>query len=292
MREPKEVLQDKVGGIINLPTLPSIAGRLLRTINSADSSAQEVAGLICQDPSLSAKVLRLANSAFYGMPRTITSISNAVVILGLKVINTLVLSLTVFDMFPERCGGRLFNREAFWRHSLGCALIAKMLARKMQNRVLFDEEVAFCAGLLHDIGKVVMEQYLHPDFHSALQHAQDTEMPMHEAEFEMLGYMHTDVAEWLTANWKLPGEIHHPLYYHHAPHTAPEHTDIVALCHFADILTYELGLKVDEKYAPPQLVSGSLDQLEDAAAAAEAIKADFPSELRKIESFTAAARQH
>ena len=134
----KPELRERIKGITNLPTLPQVASRLMAVINNPATSSSDVAFIVGQDLSLSAKVLRLANSAFYGMPRSITNINNAVVILGLRVINTMVLSLTVFDMFPGDRKSALFNRQAFWRHSLGCGVIAKMMAARMKRFTLID----------------------------------------------------------------------------------------------------------------------------------------------------------
>jgi HD-like signal output (HDOD) protein len=239
-----EELQDKIKTIANLPTLPHIASRLMRIVNSPSASADTVAALVSQDISLSAKVLRLANSAFYGIPRSVNTINNAVIILGFKIIQTMVLSLTVFDMFAEEGGKRRapFDRDAFWEHSLRCAVIARLLAHKRKRNYALDPEEAFCAGLLHDIGKVVMEQYLNKDFHMALYHAQANKIQVFDAEREVLGYTHCDVASWLTGTWSLPEEIEQPLVCHHEPEEASICADAVLICHIANIIS-----KIDTK---------------------------------------------
>ncbi|MBD3345544.1 MAG: HDOD domain-containing protein [Chitinivibrionales bacterium] len=278
-------LQEKVSGISNLPTLPQIASRLVTTINDPTTSANDVAFLVSQDMSLSAKVLRLANSAFYGIPRSITSIQQAVVILGMKVINTMVLSLTVFDMFPQDKGSRLFNREAFWRHCLGCALISRILADTMKSFVIFDSEEAFGAGLLHDIGKVVMEQYFHEDFHKALTLAQEKNISFFDAEKEALGFTHVDIAGWLTEDWNLPQELLLPLIHHHAPAESQEYSDIVALCHYADWLCYQTGIVIDSSYAAPKLDEQSVAKLNIDQKVIEKIKGSIDQELKKMTVF-------
>jgi HD-like signal output (HDOD) protein len=234
-----EELRDKIKTIANLPTLPHIAARLMRTVNSSTASADTVANLVSQDISLSAKVLRLANSAFYGIPRSVNTINNAVIILGFKIIQTMVLSLTVFDMFAEtdKKSAAPFDRDAFWDHSLRCAVIARLLAHKRKRNYALDPEEAFCAGLLHDIGKVVMEQYLNTDFHKALYYAKANNIPIFEAEKEVLGYTHCDVASWLTGTWSLPEEIEQPLVCHHEPEEATICADAVLVCHIADAMS-------------------------------------------------------
>jgi HD-like signal output (HDOD) protein len=278
-------LRDKIGQITNLPTLPQVATRLMKIVNDPITSSSDVAFIVGQDLSLSAKVLRLANSAFYGMPRTITNINNAVVILGLRVINTMVLSLTVFDMFPEDKKKSLFNRGAFWKHSLGCGLICKLLAARVNKFVLFDPEEAFCAGLLHDVGKVAMEQYMHDDFRNALIHAQKHRKPAFEAEQELLGYTHTEVADWLTSGWELPLELHAPLVYHHSPGAVTQCADAVSLCHYADYLCYELGMAVDDKAVRPALDKKAVEGLRMTSADIEFIKSVLPDEVKKMDVF-------
>ncbi|MDR2593050.1 MAG: HDOD domain-containing protein [Chitinispirillales bacterium] len=234
-----EELQDKIKTIANLPTLPHIASRLMQIVNSPSASADTVASLVSQDISLSAKVLRLANSAFYGIPRSVNTLNNAVIILGFKIIQTMVLSLTVFDMFAddENKPPAPFDRDAFWDHSLRCAVIARLLAHKRKRNYALDPEEAFCAGLLHDIGKVVMEQYLNTDFHRALYHARANNIPVFDAEREILGYTHCDVASWLTGTWSLPEEIEQPLVCHHEPEDATICADAVLICHIANIMS-------------------------------------------------------
>jgi HD-like signal output (HDOD) protein len=278
-------IQNKIEHITNLPTLPGIVIRVMKIVNDPSSSSGDVAFVVGQDLALSAKILRLANSAFYGVPHTITSIHNAVVILGLKVINTIVLSLTVFDMFPNEKKLALFDRTAFWRHSTSCGLICRYLCERLKTFVLFDAEEAFCAGLLHDIGKVVMEQYLHDDFHKALKYAKHKNLPLYEAEKESIGYTHTDVAQWLTATWQLPQVLQAPLMYHHDPHAKTDQADIVALCHYADYLCYELKLTIDETYAPPVLDKSVIDKLQISPQDIEDLKLGLADELEKTNAF-------
>ena len=281
-----EGLKERIEHFANLPTLPQVATRLIKIINNPLTSAGDVAFVVGQDLSLSAKVLRLANSAFYGIPRSITNINNAVVILGLKVINTMVLSLTVFDMFPENNrSAALFDRKAFWIHSLSCGLIAKFLATRIRKVVLFDPEEAFCAGLLHDIGKVVMEQYLHDDFHEALDYALQNRIPIFQAESSRLGYSHTEIAEWLTESWGLPAEIRLSLVYHHTPFTSVQCQDIIALCHLADWLCYETGMVIEGDYQPPQLEENCITLLKLLPEDIDAIKEILPAELEKTSIF-------
>jgi HD-like signal output (HDOD) protein len=286
MRARREEAEEKFRHLTNLPTLPEIATRLMTMVNDPRTSTSDVADIIGQDPSLSSKVLRLANSAFYGMPSKITTINHAVVLLGFKVITTIVLSITVFDMFPENKRSReLFDRRAFWLHSLCCGLVAKQLAMHVKRRFLFDPEETFCAGLLHDIGKVVLEQYLHVEFHAALKHARDHKLPMHLAEKKVLGFTHADTAEWLTASWGLPAEILKPLARHHDPELSGAAPDSAGLCHAADWLCYTMGMVIDPAYETPVPEKSVMDALELTPPVIEQLQADIPHELEQSSLF-------
>lgn len=288
----KEELKDRIERFSNLPTLPQLATRLIKTINNPHTSASDVASIVEQDISLSAKVLRLANSAFYGIPKSVTNINSAVVILGFKVISTMVLSLTVFDMFPEeRRTKTLFDRKAFWLHSLSCGIIAKLLTSHINKCILFDPEEAFCAGLLHDIGKIVMEQYIHQEFHRALEYASLNKIPLIEAENQVLGYNHGDVANWLTSHWGLPSEIRFSLIFHHEPENTPTGKDITMLCHISDWLCYECGMVIDKKYREPELKKFCLDYLKIMPETINEIKKTVLAEVEKTSVFYTIAKE-
>jgi len=276
--------QNRIKTIANLPTLPHIASRLMRIVNAPATSANTVAAVVAQDISLSAKVLRLANSAFYGIPKSINTLNSAVVILGFKIIETMVLSLTVFDMFSDNGGSAaLFDRKAFWRHSLRCGVISRLLAFKRRNIFVLDPEEAFCAGLLHDIGKVVMEQYLNADFHKALHHAGMHDISSFEAEKAVLGYTHCDVASWLTGTWSLPDELVQPLICHHEPDEAGACADAVMFCHIADIVS-----KIESETLPEEAVSELEPKLKTLGLNARDltdIYREIPSEMEKASLF-------
>jgi HD-like signal output (HDOD) protein len=280
MQNNRSEIEERFKHLTNLPTLPDVASRCLRLINAPTTSSNDIAAVIGQDLSLSSKVLRLANSAFYGMPGTIGSINQAVVLLGLKVITTIILSATVFDMFPEsKRSRRLFDRKAFWLHSLGCALIAKRLASRSGPGGTIDPEEAFCAGLLHDIGKVVLEQYLHEEFHAALNFARVNKIPLHDAERRELGFTHADLAGWLFSGWKLPPVIEQPVTRHHDPEVNGPGATGIALCHAADWLCYQIAIVIDPAYAAPSLDKAIADRLHLTPEIISELQTKIPEEI-------------
>ncbi len=278
-------LKDKIKRISNLPTLPQVATHLLACINDPTTSSKDVAGILAQDMSISAKVLRLSNSAFYGMPRKITNINEAVVVLGFKVINTMVLSLTVFDMFPDAKDQPTFNRAQFWQHSVFCALLAKLIADVVDNRDVSPDE-SFCCGLLHDVGKIVMEQYLHDDLQKVVKQVNSQGRSSYEIENEILGYTHTDVAEWLVNRWNLPDVLFYPIIHHHTPLKIKSFTSNNAVCHLADYFCYELELtQVDADQPSPPLIQECYGALEFNNSHLDQIKERLPEEMERVASF-------
>lgn len=280
----KSLEQKKIEQIENLPTLPEVANRLLRIINDPTTTAVDVANLISRDLSLTSKVLRLANSAFYGIPRTVTTVQNAVVILGLKVINTMVFSITVVKMFPGDGRNEMFSRKKFWAHSLACAVLSRQLALRMRKFTLFDPEECFCAGLIHDIGRIVLDQYFHENFLKAIQKGMEERISLTQAENEVFGFNHTDVGDWLTSRWELPQDIRVPIVFHHSPGKTEYAREITTLVHLADGLCYDVGFGLPGLEVKPALDSALIAQLGFTQEDLEAVKAGAHEEIEKFQA--------
>jgi len=280
----KSLEQKKIEQIENLPTLPEVANKLLKIINDPTTTAVDVANLISQDLSLTSKVLRLANSAFYGIPRTVTTVQNAVVILGLKVINTMVFSITVVKMFPGDSRNELFSRKKFWAHSLACAVLSRQLALRMRKFTLFDPEECFCAGLIHDIGRIVLDQYFHENFIKAIRMSVDKKIPLLEAEMTVFGFTHQDVGDWLTSRWELPQDIRVPIVYHHNPAKTEYAREITTLVHLADNLCFDVGFNLPGLETRPPLDAALVGQLAFTPEDLDAVKASAHEEIEKFHS--------
>lgn len=220
---------DQVG---ELPTLPHVVQKLASMIGRPNVSAEEIGSLIEKDQVLSAKVLRLANSPFYGFPSRIASVAHAVVVLGLNVVKGLTLCATAFDMMKNA------GMNELWRHSLGVAITAHILGTKA---ALKNPEEVFVAGLLHDIGKVVL--YVKwPDVGRQITAATGkTGRSLMEAEQNLFDVTHADVGGWLATAWHLPTSLREPILYHHKPAAAQDAPLQTAIVHVADILVKGLA---------------------------------------------------
>ncbi|MDQ7051418.1 MAG: HDOD domain-containing protein [candidate division KSB1 bacterium] len=222
--------------IKQLPTLPQVVMHLLKLIDNPASSVNQVSKIISQDQSLATKVLKLVNSPFYGMSKRIATLSQATVILGFNTIKNLALTTAIFDQLgncenpQEHCG---FSREKFWQHSVACAVAAKTIAEHIRYEM---PEEAFMAGLIHDIGKVVFDQFLHEEFMQALDFAYKHKVPLFEGEQHAIGAQHTDIGAWLGEKWNLPSHLIATIEFHHSLQNPEKYGEIVAIVHLANVL--------------------------------------------------------
>jgi len=244
MTVDKKNIRKRVEALKSVPTMPGTFEKISRLIDSSKTAAADIADVISSDQALSAKVLRLVNSAFYGFPGRISNVTHALIILGFDVVKGLVLSTSVFDMMLAR---GLFG---LWGHSLGCAITAGVIARKIEHP---DPEEASVAALLHDLGKVIIKIEV-PEESSLIEEAvEKKEISVYEAEEDILGFNHATVGKWLSKKWNLPPALADPIAHHHAPglaRLAPKQTAIV---HLADTLIRARGFGSGGDSLVPQI---------------------------------------
>ena len=232
-------VQRLLADIRELPTLPDVVAQLNRLIVDPRTSAGTVNNVLSRDMALSTRILKLVNSSFYGFPRRITSITYAVVILGFNKIRDVALSAFAVDAFRFRSSG--LDLRQFWRHALGVASAAQTLSA-LGGRAR-QEDDAFMAGLLHDVGKAVLAQFRPKQFDEAIRKARDENRPLRDTELEVLGYDHAAVGGALLERWNLPASLVAATTLHHRPEEAPHGNErLVALTHFSDILARSLLL--------------------------------------------------
>jgi putative nucleotidyltransferase with HDIG domain len=250
--DAKKRYQRIIQDLGQIPTMPTIAAKVMQIVNDPHSSAEDVAKFISRDVALTSKVLRLANSAFYGIPRTISSINSAIVILGFNTIRSLVLSASVLKVFPQKPGLASFDRKAFWKHSFMVGIASRMVAQIYRKKKLVDMETAFSAGLLHDIGKIILEQFSNDDYLPVIQAAKEKGVPLFMAEKSMLGMSHADVSGMLVDKWQMPNELKGPIVNHHSPLDDKASQDMACIVHYANHLCHEKGsgCMENETYAP------------------------------------------
>jgi len=236
-----------------LPTLPTIVSEIIKLVSDPRTSVQDLTRVISIDQSLATRILKIVNSAYYGFPQQISTINHALVILGFNEIRNIAFTTSVLESFSDNDDSGFFCRERFWQHSIGCALGSKMLAKMLRYRVSGE---VFIAGLIHDIGKVIFDQYIHELFIEALKKADLENISIYEAEKKVIGIAHTDIGKWLAEQWNLPLRIKEAIELHHTPDKALINPQITAIVHLSDILTKMnlVGFSGDNKVIPPHPV--------------------------------------
>ncbi len=273
-------LQAIVEGIANLPTLPQVATRLMQLLSDPEASMGEIVDTISKDPATSAKVLRLTNSAYYGVPRTVTSIRQAVALLGMRTTRNLAMGLSVVNSFGKEGQRGGFNYHQFWRHSVGAGYLCSALGKKAQAE---DTELLFLGGLLHDIGKLVIAQYDPETAKEVLLRVKKESMPMHEAESGVMGATHADVGVWLCERWQLPEKLVDMVRLHHDEEAMKSNVP-VAIC---ELTNYICGVKGASSTGSdaPRLNKAVWDTLDMDAGSLNNLLGAVDAELEASEAF-------
>ncbi|MFP4521269.1 MAG: HDOD domain-containing protein [Fibrobacterota bacterium] len=274
--------------IIGLPTLPTVVAKMMELVDNPKTSANSLANLISTDQALTAKILKLANSAYYGFPREVGTVSLAIVVLGFNTVKDMGLSVSVFNAFEDSTNdNKYFDLSRFWEHSIGCAVASKMLARNYGFRITGE---AFVGGLLHDIGKVVVNGFMYDDFEQIMKKVFEEDKSLIESELVVLGATHNEVGSWVAEKWNMPGPIVEVIKYHHDPQKAEKNKEFVLIVHLADYLCRISNIGVSGNKAAPVLteeVIALLDKynLPSDAETIDNARTDFLVELDKAETF-------
>ncbi len=235
--------------IHELPTLPAVIPRILALVDDPGTGVRELSEAIGHDPALASTVLKVANSAYYGFRQEVASLERAVALLGFNMVRSLAASIGVIRSLPPRAPGSAFSREGLWAHSVAVGTAARAMALHADGG---DGETLFLAGLLHDVGKVVLDVFFPEEFGRALATAAGSGEPLHRVERAALGTDHGEVGGMLLARWNLPEAIRVPVAAHHAGGAPPGDSAAgVGILRAADAMARELGLGAAGNPAPP-----------------------------------------
>lgn len=231
----KKSVKYVLGGIDTMPSLPALYARIMQELRSKEASTASVGDIISKDVSMSAKVLQLVNSSFFGMPRHVASPSEAVVLLGIDVVKTLVLSIEVFSRFRQKTL-KILPVEKINDHSYQTGLVAQKIANaeRMDKK---KADNAMIAGILHDLGKFLLAEHYPDEYQEVMTLVKEKQMPVQDAEVEVLGVTHAEIGGYLLSIWGLPDNVVEGVTFHHMPHKCiVQGFDLCGIIHVSDLV--------------------------------------------------------
>ena len=255
-------------------TIPVLLKRLLEALGNPCLSLGDIAAFVSKDQALAARLLKTANSPFFGMSRKISSIQQALVLLGINTAKSLLLGVTLFH--------NLRGMEGLWAHSVGTASVAAVMARR---QALANHAEVFTAGLLHDVGKVFLAAKFPPEYRRALSLTQERGTLIVDAERETFDATHAEAASWALEHWHLPAQLIQAIRYHHEPFFATMWCTETAVVHVADILTRARGFGSGGDALVPLIDNTVWKQLRLSKAEIEAILSESEETLEEAKSF-------
>jgi len=241
--------------IEHLPVPSSIIRRINRVISNPDASGGEVADAISLDPTLCGKVLRLANSAYIGLPHRVSSLPHAVVLLGIKRVHSLVLTSELIAPFSKQ-DALPFSLDRFRRHAVTVAHVAESIARHLKRYDAMDEHELFSGALLHDIGKLLTGAVDKSGMRETYERSKKMNIPFYRAEKDEMA--HTTLGQAIADKWHLPPELCACIRGHHCPACFPELHRTVSVVHIADVMTHILGYPLYEDEKTPNIDDAAL----------------------------------
>lgn len=274
----------RVKSIEGLPSFPSTHAEILKLTKSDDASSDDIADKLQLDPGLLATLFKLVNSSAYGFNKQVKDLSLAVTLLGLEEIANLVLAAQVFDKLGNYDGGAGLDLNEFWRHSVGTAFVARAVARKLNTEV----ESAFLAGMMHDLGKIILDRYFDDYYKAVFEVIAGEDITIAQAEKEILGVTHAAVGGQLAEEWKFPKNYLNAIAYHHDVRSAPRYQRLVCIIHLADIICRQLkyGNGGDEQDPEPE--EAALDRFSLGGRGMNILVEVAQEELEGAESFLSA----
>lgn len=224
--------------VYNLPAIPLVMMEVTRLLNNPMTSAAELGKIISKDQALVTKILTVANSPLYGLPRRVSTIDFAIIILGFDHIKNIVIALSMMEAFKNK-SDKYLDQKKYWTHSIMTATAAKRLADDLGYH--FSGE-AFTAGLLHDLGIPVIHKYLNSEFLKICALVESKQLTFNDAQMEVMGINHQEIGHHLAQRWNLPVTLSDAILNHHTPGNSVENKALAALVHLADYMTSSLQL--------------------------------------------------
>jgi putative nucleotidyltransferase with HDIG domain len=260
----------------SLPTIPGIISKLNSLAEDGRVSVDEMARVVTSDQVLSAKVLKLVNSPFYGFSGRISTVSKALILLGVNVVKSLAISSSIFEIMEK-------NVVGLWEHSLGAAVAANIIAKRLN---LPECEEISTAALLHDIGKVMIKIRLEKDYDHLIAVIKEKELSMIDAEREMFNIDHAEIGEWLGKSWLLPEKLIEPIACHHNVEKSNVQRVKTAVVHISDVLVKASGFGFSGDDFVPRIQTLAWEKLGLNEAMLREIVKEFEDNLVEAKNFS------
>lgn len=231
----KLIVDKALNSIGDIATLPEVTIKIIQIVEDPKSTARDLHDVIKNDPALSVKVLKVVNSAFYGLPGQVASVDRAIILLGLSAVKNIAIAASIARLFKGKRISEQFSAADLWRHSVAVAVAARSLGKLSPHPVMLDE--LFVAGLIHDIGTLVQRQAYPDEFSEVIQQCTATGQDFLTCEREIIGADHQAFGVGLTTKWKFPRHLRAAVGFHHAPGAvSAELKNIATIIHVADVL--------------------------------------------------------
>jgi putative nucleotidyltransferase with HDIG domain len=233
-------VQELFARVEELPPLPAVAARVMALADDDKTSAMDLAQVLSTDQALTAKLIKISNSAYYGFARRVSTVREAVLVLGFKQVRQVAVGASIINTFRTPTSPEdYFDFDLFWGHSLAVAVAAETYAKKTRTA---KPEDAFTAGILHDIGRLVLRQAMQDEFREAVRLASEDGWPLYKAELETTGFAHDEVGRALGERWKFPGHLVDAVACHHDPCLTPENDGLSGVVSRANRYVLHHGL--------------------------------------------------
>jgi len=283
--DPEKAKQLIFENIKNLPTLPDIVQKLITLIQDERTSANDLSKLISYDQAISLRLLKVANSAYYGFLKEVATIQHAIVILGFEEVKRLSLAIGMANFMKGINDDSFLLMQGLWKHSVGCSLATQIISKKIDVH----SEITPTSSLLHDIGKLVLDNVFSEEYTSVIEKVKTESSTTLDAENEIFGFDHATVGLWLCTKWKLPSALIFPIAYHHNV----EKSDLdnmlnVSIVHLADIICHKAGIGNYGDSTVPPLNELAKETLQITTEDIDTMGENLLSEEEKVQAFISA----
>lgn len=280
----KQIVEKAIASIGDLATLPEVTIKIIEIVENPKSTARDLHEVIKNDPALSVKVLKVVNSAFYGLPGQVASVDRAIILLGLSAVKNIAIAASIARLFKGSRISEHFTASDLWRHSVGVAVAARSIAKLAPHPAMADE--IFVAGLIHDVGTLIERQAYPDQFAEVIDRCLNEEdLDFLECERDVIGADHQAFGVALTTKWKFPRHLRAAVGFHHNPETlSPELRNMALLIQAADALVCEeqIGFYLTARGAT--VTDEMLDGLDITRDQLEEVRATLPERLAEAES--------